>query len=82
MCRGSGYLLLLAVDADQPTVQVLAGVPGLEPALGTLTKVIALLLETDPLRRACVARGACGCTRRTERAGYVVVSLLESLGLG
>lgn len=54
------HLFLLAVDADQPPLQTAAGVLGLDPFLGRLTKVVAFPLEMDPLLRACVAHGAWG----------------------
>lgn len=58
------YLLLLAMDADQPSLQVVAGEPGLDPLLGFLSEVIALVLEGDPVLWARVARGTCGGTWR------------------
>lgn len=49
------HLLLLAVNADQPPFEVTAGESGLDPLLGALAKIVALLLEIEPVLGTCAA---------------------------
>lgn len=60
LCGAQAHLLLLAVDADQPPLELAAGQPRLDPPLGTLTKVVALVLEIEPILGARVTQGAWG----------------------
>lgn len=54
------HLLLLAVDTDELPFQVTAGKPGLDPLLGALAKIVALLLEMEPVLGTYVACSSWG----------------------
>lgn len=78
------HLLLLAVNADQPPFQVTAGEPGLDPLLGALAKIVALLLEMEPVLGTYVACGSWGHTlnRGSGTLWWVMFLLQSRRGLG